>query len=132
MNKVVARYTDGKVVKGRTADFSPAKESFHLSVAEAPPGTPPILIRRDDLKALFFVKDFAGNPDHSEGNAFDPQRPAIGRRLRVTFADGEILVGTTSGYQPGRVGFFMEPADQTSNIERCFVIVASTSCIDLL
>ncbi len=37
------------------------------------------------------------------------------------------MVGTTQGYQPGRVGFFVAPADPHSNTERCFVIAAATT-----
>ena len=38
----------------------------------------------------------------------------------------EVIVGTTQGYQPGRPGFFVYPADAASNNERCFVITAAT------
>ena len=44
LNKVVARYVDGPVVKGTTADFFPNKEIFHLSVTGAAPD-------RNDLEA---------------------------------------------------------------------------------
>jgi hypothetical protein len=125
-NKVVARYTDGRVLKGATSDFVAAKERFHLSVPNAPAGSRPLDIDTKDLKALFFVKDFEGNPQHVEQNEFDPARPPAGRRIRVTFKDGEVLVGTTHGYQPGRPGFFLVPADVGSNIERCYVVSAST------
>jgi hypothetical protein len=126
MNKVVARFADGRVVKGTTADFFPAKDLFHVSVGTAPAGTKPVEIHTKDLKALFFVKDFAGEPQHVERNEFDPSRPPAGRRIRVVFKDGEVLVGTTTGYQPGRPGFFLVPADASSNNERCYVVAAST------
>ena len=126
MNKVVARYTDGRMVKGVTSDFVPAKERFHVSEAQAAPGAKPVEIQTKDLKALFFVRDFAGNPQHGDRNLFDPAHPPIGRRIRVEFGDGEVLIGTTQGYQPGRPGFFMVPADPGSNIERCYVVTAST------
>jgi hypothetical protein len=127
MNKVVARFADGRIVKGMTSDFSPDKASFHVTgTAAASPGVKPVEIRTSDLKALFFVRDFAGNPQHAEKNAFDPVRPTAGRRLKVTFNDGEVLVGTTQGYQPGRPGFFLVPADPESNIERCYVVSAAT------
>lgn len=125
MNKVVARFADGRLVKGMTADFFPAKDFFHVTQT-ADGLTTSLEIRTSELKALFFVKDFAGNPDHSERNEFDPSRPPAGRPIRVEFKDGEVLVGTTQGYQPGRPGFFLEPADPTSNIERCYVVAAST------
>jgi hypothetical protein len=49
-----------------------------------------------------------------------------GRKLRIVFKDGEVLVGTTQGYQPGRQGFFVVPADAKSNNERCYVVSAAT------
>ena len=126
MNRIVARFADGQIVKGMTSDFTPAKESFHVAVAMAPTGTKPVRIQTKDLKALFFVKDFNGNPQHSERNEFDASHPQVGRRISVTFKDGEVLVGTTHGYQRGRPGFFMVPADAASNIERCYIVSAAT------
>ena len=132
MNKVVARLADGRMVKGMTTDFSPSKDRFHVSVAGALPGTQPVELRTRDLKALFFVKDFAGVPQHVERSEFDPSRPPVGRRIRVKFKDGEVLVGTTTGYQPGREGFFLIPADTNSNNERCYVVAANTLEIGFL
>ncbi len=131
-NKVVARYADGRIVKGATSDFVAARERFHVSVANASAQSRPVEIETKDLKALFFVKDFAGDPQHVEQKEFDAARPPAGRRVRVTFKDGEVLVGTTHGYQPGRPGFFLMPADANSNIERCYVVSASTREITFL
>jgi hypothetical protein len=132
MNNVVARFADGRVVKGMTADFYPAKDLFHVTSATAPVGTIPVEVHTQDLKALFFVKDLAGNPQHVEKKAFDPDRPPTGRRIKVVFNDGEVLLGTTTGYQHGRPGFFLVPADPESNIERCYVVVAATQEISFL
>ena len=132
MNKVVARFIDGRVVKGMTADFFPTKDTFHVAEPGALEGTEPMEINRNDLKALFFVKDYTGNPDHVERNDFDPVRPPAGRKIRVVFKDGEVLVGTTTGYQPGRPGFFLEPADESSNIERCYVVTSATAEVAFL
>jgi hypothetical protein len=132
MNKVVARYADGRLVKGMTADFFPTKDRFHISVASAAPGTPLAEIYTKDLKALFFVKDHDGDPQHVEKRDFDPERPPVGLKIRVAFKDGEVMVGTTTGYQPGRVGFFLIPADPDSNTERCYVVAASTDDISFI
>lgn len=126
MNQVVARFADGRILKGVTADFFPNKAVFHLSVTDAPSGSEPVEILTQELKALFFVKDLAGDPEYVERKEFDPKRPVAGRRIRVVFKDGEELLGTTTGYQPGRPGFFLVPADDGSNNERCFVVVAAT------
>ena len=131
MNKIVARFRDGRMVKGSTSDFVPAKEFFH--VAELPAGTKPTLVHVKDLKAIFFVKDFAGRPDYTPRNEFEGDKTPPGRKIKVVFSDGEVIVGTTQGYQPGRPGFFMVPADQAdNNIERCYVVSASTTEITLL
>ena len=126
MNKVVVRLADGRMIKGQTSDFVPAKDSFHVSEAAAAAGDKPLEIRMKELKAIFFVKDLTGDPQHAERNEFDPAHPSVGRRIRVEFADGEVLVGTTQAYQPNRPGFFLEPADDGSNIERCYVVAAAT------
>jgi hypothetical protein len=132
VNKVVARFADGRMTKGTTADFSPEKELFHMNMADTPPGVMPLAIYVRDLKALYFVKDFAGDPQRADRNEFDPSNPPIMRPISVTFVDGEVLVGTTAGYQSGRQGFFLMPADASSNIERCYVLVAATREIRFL
>jgi hypothetical protein len=131
VNKVVARFSDGRMVKGMTADFFPNKDLFHVTVTSGA-AVQSLEIRTNDLKALFFVKTFEGNPDYAERKAFDTSRPPVGRRIKVAFKDGEILVGTTTGYQPGRPGFFLEPADPDSNNERCYVIAAAAREITFL
>lgn len=132
MNKVIARYTDGHMIKGVTADFSPIKDLFHVSDANAAAGTKPVEVKTGDLKALFFVKDYAGNPNRPKSNEFDPARPPIGRKIKVVFRDGEVLVGTTTGYQPGRPGFFLVPADNGSNNERCYIVTVATKEINFI
>lgn len=132
MNKVVARFADGRLVKGMTADFFPGKDLFHVSEAGAPDGANPTEIRTKDLKALFFVKDLAGNPQYVERKTFDPSSPTHGRRIKVVFKDGEVMLGTTTGYQRGRPGFFLVPADPGSNIERCYVVSAATREINFI
>jgi hypothetical protein len=132
MNKVVARFADGRVIKGITADFFQNKEVFHLRPSTAPEAEKPMEISTKDLKALFFVRDYTGKPQHVEKKEFAPGQAAPGRKIKVTFKDGESLVGTTTGYQPGRPGFFLVPADGDSNTERCFVIAAATRSVNFM
>ena len=124
-NKIVVRFQDGRLMKGFTNDFFPNKDLFHLVPMEAPPGSKPLDVRIPELKAVFFVKEFGGNPQYKDKQEFDLTKPVMGRKIQVTFKDGETLLGTTQGYQPGRPGFFVAPADPQSNIERCFVVSAA-------
>jgi hypothetical protein len=132
MNKVVARFADGRMLKGMTADFFPGKDLFHVSPVDDPDGPNPVEVHATELKALFFVKDLAGNPEYHERREFDPLHPPIGRRIKVVFKDGEVMVGTTTGFQPSRPGFFVEPADPESNNERCYVVAAAAQEVSFL
>ena len=56
MDKVVARYRNGRVVKGFTVDFTPFQDRFHIVEAGAEtPQLREILVA--ELKGVFFVKD---------------------------------------------------------------------------
>jgi hypothetical protein len=122
--KVVVRYTNGKVAKGFTQDFLPNKDRFHLHLPEGVSGeTREVLVK--ELKALFFVKDFGGDPKYTERKKYLEGEKPTGRKVEVTFKDGEILVGSTLGYDPSRPGFFLFPVDPKSNNIRIFAVSLS-------
>ncbi|OPY90427.1 MAG: hypothetical protein A4E73_02510 [Syntrophaceae bacterium PtaU1.Bin231] len=122
--KVVVRYADGKVVKGYTQDFFPNKDRFYLHPRERSTGQDTLLVLIKDLKAIFFVKDFGGDPAYDERRQFSEGDKPQGRKMEVLFKDGERLVGSTLGYEPSRPGFFISPADGKSNNMRVFVVQA--------
>jgi len=75
------------------------------------------------LKAIFIVRDFIGNPKHDERKKYVEGENPPGVKLEVTFADGEVMVGSTLlNYDPKRQGNFMIPADPNSNNIRVFVV----------
>ncbi len=83
-----------------------------------------------DLKAVFFVWDFTGNAEYHDSVVED--RPMHGRRIEVTFKDGERIVGRSEGYNPQKFGFFMSPADPKSNNIRIFVVNKNTRQVKLV
>jgi len=123
--KVVVAYLDGRRLRGYTNDFSPAGDHFLLfpEDVEPKPGDPGTSVRIDELKAVFFVKDFAGDRAHKDASrAF--QLP--GKPIEVTFSDGEKLLGSSVAYNPKNLGFFLQPADPAGNNERIFVVNLNT------
>ena len=67
--KVVARYIDGRLVKGYTFDFAPTQPRFHVfSQPSASGQSSQVLVR--DLKAVFFVRDLVGNPARQDSQKF--------------------------------------------------------------
>jgi hypothetical protein len=126
INKVVVKFKDGNALKGHTSNFSPNKTSFHM---EQPEGGQ-IEIHMETLKAIFFVKDMAGDKNHKK--TYDDQLAGGGRKIQVRFLDGETIVGYTMGYSPDRTGFFLVPADSKGNNERIFVVKSATEKVEIM
>ncbi len=119
-NKIVVHMKDGKIHKGVTHDFGPALDTFHLLPAEG--GGVPVKVAMDDMKALFYVKDYIGNRDYVARQQFDAAREA-GRKAIVSFKDGEEIWGYLGeGADGDGSGFFLFPADDDDNNTRIFVI----------
>jgi len=129
--RVIAHYLTGKIVKGFTQDFLPNKDRFHLHPSTKSPteAGPPVEVLLKDLKALFFVRDFAGNAQYAERKKYVEGEHHQGRKMEVTFVDGEIMVGSTMGYDPNRPGFFIFPADPKSNNIRVFAVSTSVKTV---
>jgi hypothetical protein len=121
-NKIVVHMKGGKIHKGVTQDFLPEREEFHLLPAEG--GGVPMRIRLEEMKALFYVKDYIGNRDFVARRQFDAAKRA-GRRAILTFTDGETMWGTIGEGKEGGAGFFFFPVDDEDNNIRIFVIRSS-------
>jgi hypothetical protein len=118
--KVVVRYADGQLLKGYTNDFHGSKSQFSLWPSTTAAAQERVVVPLARLKAVFFVREFGGNPDHIERKSFD--EPSHGRRIEVTLLDNEVLVGTTLNYRSESTGFFIIPADARGNNLRVFVV----------
>lgn len=127
-HQVVLHYRDGRILKGITGDFLPHHERFHVT----PPGDQAHEARLQDLKAVFFVRDLVGDSRHQKSNVPIPGVPLGGRRLRVVFEDGEVMVGATEAYHGEQTGFFLTPVDLGSNNARCFVVAGAAREIQFI
>lgn len=110
--KVVVRYRCGRLIKSFTQDFIPAKKLFHLTPVDNLSGEP-IEVSIEGLKAIFMVGDFVGHVLYKERKKYVEGEEPSGKKVEVTFIDGEVLVGSTMGCDPNRQGFFI-PADPTT------------------
>jgi hypothetical protein len=117
--QVVARFQDGRLLKGTSLDVGPDRPTFHIR----PLAGPVMEVRLRDLKALYFVRSLDGNPDRRDRKSADPLDPrARGSRVvGMQFADGEFLVGLTIACPPKRPYFFALPVDPKSNNIRILV-----------
>lgn len=124
-SKIVVRYRDGKTLKGTTQNFFPNKPNFHVKCHGGTGSGDVVEVRIEDLKAVFFVRDFTGNPKHVERKRLDPGDRPQGRLMEVTCKDGEVIVGTTTGYDPKRPGFFLFPIDPSANNARVYLVAGA-------
>jgi hypothetical protein len=118
--KIVVRYRDGALLKGYTLDFHPSRGHFSVWPSIKAAASERVLVPHSRLKAVFFVKDFDGNPNHVSPASAD-DAPA-GRKIEVTFLDREVIKGTTLSYRPDGSGFFLIPTDSRGNNLRIFVV----------
>jgi hypothetical protein len=120
-NRVVAHYLDGRVVKGTTQDFFPNRPIFRVLPVGSGKETE---IQCRQLKAVFFVKDLAGDENRKDLRGFvdGPGETTKGKKIAVKFKDGEFLCGYSLSYSPERVGFFLFPSDPGSNNLRIYVM----------
>jgi hypothetical protein len=129
----VLRFLNGTIVKGVLKNFAPHHEEVILEEQE----TKKLHIYNiHELKAIFFVKSFTGNPAKNEKKKYGISKQR-GNRVFIKFKDKEHLVGFVEGDVPWEhgyflskgetelKGFFLLPADLDSNNTKVFVVVSS-------
>jgi len=121
--KIVVKFNNGKIKKGYTTDFNPNHDLFHIHSVEEGQEVVQGEVKLNDIKAVFFVKDFQGNKEYQKVrtfNGYSSGSPSQ-RKIVVIFKDGENFYGTTHSFAPDRSGFFVYPIDQNDNNDRVFV-----------
>jgi hypothetical protein len=122
--KVVVRLLGDRVVKGHLVHFIPEQESFRILTLSDSGATGEISeISFSDVKAVFFVRTFEGDPTYekpADERSFVPP-PQSAYRLEVVFKDGETIRGTAESYSPGSKGFFFSPLDPRDNNLQIYV-----------
>jgi hypothetical protein len=81
----------------------------------------------EQLKGIFFVRDYQGNKDYLENKSLtrDPDRKGL--RVRIRFEDNETMEGVVENSLEilQENGFFFWPADPKANNELIFVVKSS-------
>lgn len=126
MNTIVIHTVQGGIVKGSTGDFRPNQEKFHVNLENGEVAAMSV----PKLKAVFFVKDLTG--DANREDSYEDVVAGGGRKVQVTFKDGEVITGFTTAYSKERLGWFLVPADEGSNNLRIFVVNAAVAEVQFL
>jgi hypothetical protein len=107
----VVRFLNGRSLTGEIQRFDPKGTAVRVRLADRVEE-----IATGLLKAIFFLRDTAVPPVPETD-----VRPSA-KKVRVEFADGEVLLGYTYGLHPLDPGFFLFPIQKSDSNERIFVI----------
>jgi len=129
-HQVVAHLQNGRLIKGSTVSLLQDRDICHIMTRDR--GMLPV--RLSDLKAIFIVKDLAGNSARVDQQAIAPgdARATGAKRLQITFRDGERLLALAPAYDATRPFFFVLPADADSNNVRILVNRAALASVVML
>jgi hypothetical protein len=121
--RLVLRCLGGQLLRGYSNDFHPDRAHLHLCPTLTCSAAERLLVPTMRVKAIFFVKDLQSQPSRVDDNTFDHQ--PRGRKVEVTFQDGEMMIGSTMTHKPDGRGFFLQPANSQGNNLRIYVVSAA-------
>jgi uncharacterized protein DUF6982 len=118
--KVVVRKMDKGLIKGfvKPGEFLSA-DGIELLDLEGHVISLPF----DQIKGVYFVREFEGLPEHQERKVYKSRPRLNGLWVRMTFKDAEVLDGLISQdlLEHDRRGFTVAPPDVNSNNLKIFV-----------
>ena len=118
--KVVLRKLDHGITKGYVDSTSYLRpDGIRMLDREGRSLTVPF----QEIKGVFFVKDFDGKPQRPERKLFQSRPRLAGLWVRITFKDKEVFEGLLPSnlLELSPEGFLVTPADLYSNNLRIFV-----------
>ena len=125
-DKMVIRFKDKTLIKGRSLDFSPKKTIFNFRLLSGEV----VKVDVEKQKAAFMVKTFEGNKSYKD--TYKDFLPWGGNKVRIEFFDGEIIIGYVPHHINDDRGFFITPADVGGNNKQVFVVTSATRDITYL
>lgn len=129
--RVVIRKLNKELVKG----YADLKSYLHFDHVEllTREGRA-VSISLSEIKGVFFVRDFEGNPQRPERKVFQSRPRLGGLWVRLNFKDSEVLEGLISNnlleFDP--LGFHVTPPDVYSNNLKVFIPRSALNSLQVL
>jgi hypothetical protein len=129
--KVVVRRLDHGLVKG-FVDSTSYLGPNGIQMLDREGRT--VVIPLAEIKGVFFVRDFDGNPQRSERKLFQSRPRLAGLWVQMTFKDKEVLEGLLPSnlVELSPEGFLVTPADLYSNNLKIFIPRTALNEINVL
>ena len=86
------------------------------------------------VKGVFFVRDFKGDPDYEPVKFLDKQTVKCAVLVRVQFADEEVIEGVVKDHMGLLLssGFYLFPSDENTNNGLIFVVKEAVESFEIL
>ena len=128
--RVVIRKLDKGLIKG----FLDPKGHLSSEVEVLDRDGRLIHIAMSEIKGVFFVRDFDGNPDRAERKVFRSRPRLAGLWVRMTFKDNEVLEALLPNklLELDPLGFLVTPPDVYSNNLRAYIPRSALADIEVL
>jgi hypothetical protein len=88
----------------------------------------------EEIKGIFFVRDFEGNPDRAERKIFRSRPRLAGLWVRMTFKDTEVLEALLPNnlLETDPLGYLVTPPDVYSNNVKIFIPRTALTSLEVL
>ena len=130
MGKVVVRARDGSIHNGFASDEYIATDLIKVLSNKGDEQE----FSMDDVKAIFFVKEFEGNSKHEELKFLNNHTRKKWVWVRVTFFDGEALEGRVENTKTllSSPGFYLWPSDEDTNNDLVYIVTDALQDFEIL
>lgn len=129
LRKVVVHMRSGEVIPGFASEQA-MKKTVKIVKRDGSEAS----FELEKLKAVFFVKDFEGNPEYHDVKFLNKQHVSPTMWVRLEFFDGEMMEGKV----PNNIdllrdsGFFLWPSDPDTNNDFVYVVKSSLKGFTIL
>ncbi|HEY2934586.1 MAG TPA: hypothetical protein VGK99_22850 [Acidobacteriota bacterium] len=129
LGKVIVRTCQGTVVSGFSREDK-IKDCVKVITRDGKEE----IFTPEDLKAIFFVKDFQGDPKYEEVDFLTKQPISEKLWVRVVFFDGETLEGAVKndGELLNSLGLYLRLSDHDANNELAYIPKSAIKALTIL
>ena len=128
--RVVIRKLDKGLIKGFLDTKAPLSSEIEVLDRDGHLNR----VAMSEIKGVFFVRDFDGNPDRAERKVFRSRPRLAGLWVRMTFRDNEVLEALLPNnlLELDPLGYLVTPPDVYSNNLRAFIPRSALTDLEVL
>lgn len=130
MGKAVVRLLDGKVHRGFCRQEDVKEDSVRIILQDGKEET----FSLSEIKGVFFVKDFKGNPEYEPVKFLDKHSGRASALVRIEFLDDEVLEGLVRDHTGllQSSGFYLWPSDENTNNGLIYIVKKAVKKFEIL